>query len=1105
MKPRIPPSLEADGKLREDRQPLAFSGDRAGSRRFSVRLLGFWAGSGHWRGCWRAGRGAIVGLLAWLLALAAWGEEPAERFLEALHEKGYHDAALMYLDRMEDTALGSPQFQQELTYHRGVTLVRAAVASADRAARERMLGEAKASLEAFLADQPESRKRIQARRQYSRLLREWAKMKIEAAEETDDAEPLQQAAALYDDAYEASVKSVEALKAELKALQETSPTEPEATERRDALRGEYLLSLLRAAECLEEKAATKPAGSTARGELLRQATKKYDQLFEKYGGYLAGLRARLYQARCATKLGDDDSALRYLTEDLLTLTDNSPAARELKTEAMLLAMDFWMDDSRKDYATVIDQGQEWLDTIRPGEREKPDWIRLRLKLARAYKRYADQLAAESPRDDRIKSSRESARQLARAISRLSGSHQEEARELLASIPGGVSAARAGTPEAPEAFEEARTRGTEAISAMQSAEYVLEHLPAQLKEEKDEEAKAALRKKIKTAEETVSAQRREAKNHLRTALRLAEKDTPTQDVNQVRRLLAYLHYVDQEYYQAIVLGEFVGRRYPGSPGARQSAQIALSAYLKLHETSSSEDQDFAIRRVISLANHIVETWSGTPAAAQAVNTLIPFLIRQGNVEKARQYVEDIPPSSPERGSAELRIGEALWRDYLEGMRQLREWERQIEDGDAATGDLESTIAARKPQLQAARRAAREILESGVERMKKTPGSDGPVPLAVLALARIYVDSGEATKAISLLDHPKIGVLSMLERDEPVVQSAETRIRAYRVALSAMVSALPQVQDTQERTALLDRIRTTINLLRDEVGDSPEGQKQLADIFFRLARGLETQLELLDAPEDHRVLSNGFRAFLEQVRSESDDYRVLNWVAKSFASLGERLTGTDESASAARDCYLSAASTYDDILEHAERHGLTAELKRQLRFRKALALRGGGQFPEAIDILKQILETDNNKLEYQVEAARTYQSWAADPKEGIRYLTAVRGTKADPKTGKRTVWGWSRIAALTQRHQEYREEFLEARYNTAVCHYELARRLRKDTDRETYLKKARNDIVFTHRLYPDLGTREWFQKYDALLKKIQRSRGQPVAGLARATNNETVGQP
>ena len=286
------------------------------------------------------------------------------------------------------------------------------------------------------------------------------------------------------------------------------------------------------------------------------------------------------------------------------------------------------------------------------------------------------------------------------------------------------------------------------------------------------------------------------------------------------------------------------------------------------------------------------------------------------------------------------------------------------------------------------------------------------------------------------------------------------------------------------------------LRDHVGDSPASQKRLVDIFVSLARGLETQLNLLDKPEDRRVLSDGFRTFLEQVRGEAEDLRVLKWVAESFASLGKGLAIDAKSAVDARACFRGSVITYDQILAAPKKYDLTPGLKRNIQVHKAVALRGCAEFAQATKLLDEVLKVDNNILEFQKEAALTYQLWATEASEGIRYLTAVRGTKTDAETKQQTVWGWGRIAKVTQRSKKYRQDFYEARYNTAVCHYQLALRLRKESDRKTYLERARNDIVFTHRLFPTLGGPPWYGKYNTLLKKIQQSQGERMTGLSRA---------
>ena len=59
------------------------------------------------------------------------GEEPADGFLNARCAEGYYDATLLYLDRMDGSRLVSKQFQSEIAYQRGVTMVQAATLMRD--------------------------------------------------------------------------------------------------------------------------------------------------------------------------------------------------------------------------------------------------------------------------------------------------------------------------------------------------------------------------------------------------------------------------------------------------------------------------------------------------------------------------------------------------------------------------------------------------------------------------------------------------------------------------------------------------------------------------------------------------------------------------------------------------------------------------------------------------------------------------------------------------------------------------------------------------------------------------------------------------------------
>ena len=324
------------------------------------------------------------------------------------------------------------------------------------------------------------------------------------------------------------------------------------------------------------------------------------------------------------------------------------------------------------------------------------------------------------------------RQLARQVARAPGGDQEAARTLLRDLPGGVARTDIAAQPAASTFEEAKTNAVDAVAEMQNEQDFVVHVPERLERETNADLREELRKQLAGSEEAIARNRAAAMDNLLRALQLADAQTPLDDLNLVRRLLAHLHFLQEDYYDA-ALGEFVGRKFPGSAGAQLCARIALLAYLKLYEAGEAEDKEFASDRIVSLATYMVNTWAGSPDAADAINTLIPFLISRGEMAKAREYVQGIPENSPQRASAELRVGESLWRDYLLGMDQVRQWERDAQEPDAAQEELQADIARRKPELEELKQNALQVLETGVARMRQAGGGRRDGPRAVLARA------------------------------------------------------------------------------------------------------------------------------------------------------------------------------------------------------------------------------------------------------------------------------------------------------------------------------------------------------------------------------------
>ena len=152
---------------------------------------------------------------------------------------------------------------------------------------------------------------------------------------------------------------------------------------------------------------------------------------------------------------------------------------------------------------------------------------------------------------------------------------------------------------------------------------------------------------------------------RRALTLATPEDDRAEVRQTEYLVAFLMYESGEYHDAAVLGSFVATRDPSCAVARPCANIAMASYWELYQAAADPTaQDLATRRIVKIADFIARTWPSDPSAQGALANLVSFMVNEGQVDQAVAYLAQIPETSPQRVSAELRVGQAIWRQYLQ---------------------------------------------------------------------------------------------------------------------------------------------------------------------------------------------------------------------------------------------------------------------------------------------------------------------------------------------------------------------------------------------------------------------------------------------------------
>jgi hypothetical protein len=383
--------------------------------------------------------------------------------------------------------------------------------------------------------------------------------------------------------------------------------------------------------------------------------------------------------------------------------------------------------------------------------------------------------------------------------------------------------------------------------------------------------------------------------------------------------------------------------------------------------------------------------------------------------------------------------------------------------------------RRSELEQVKGRAHALLESGLKALPDSQPLDETTLAAMLSLAQADVETGRSAAAIQVLEQPQRGPLALVRQDHPLAARSGFLEETYRTALRACIAAL--VVDHSQAGS--QKVQQLITEMHSRLGSTPAGQKQIVAIHVGLARDLEGQLRSAN-PEGRQALSSAMEAVLAQLSTTAADTAVLNWVAETWISLAEGSQSGGELTPAANKYLAQAASTFARMLDDPQ---LAPELQTQLRVRMADVHRRAQDHEAALQILRDILRVQNNALNVQVAAAETLQ-------QAGRYEQAIAGSDPQPQQ-QNLIWGWGRIADVTSRHSKFLDVFHQARYSLADSRYHLAQ-THEGSERRRLLDLAAQDISLTWRLYRPNDQR-WIEQYDALLKQIQRSKGEQPVGL------------
>ncbi|NIL98305.1 MAG: hypothetical protein GTO62_14540, partial [Planctomycetales bacterium] len=654
----------------------------------------------------------------------------------------------------------------------------------------------------------------------------------------------------------------------------------------------------------------------------------------------------------------------------------------------------------------------------------------------------------------------------------SGEWQSRARELLVELGKPIEAPQELPPET----------FADAVSQANGAMRQRGLLKTQLEKVADDQ-KGEIQTKV-------DEQTERAFQLYRLAIALADKDTPTAQLALVYKAICYLFWDRGEHLYAAVVGDFLARQFPKDDNGKFGSWIAFNAWL-VEYGKVGKDRSYEIEQLQRYGENIIKRWPDSSESVTARLQLMAFAIQDGAVDQALEYLAAIPEDNPNRGQAELTVGQALWRKYA----RLRRLPADEQPDPAEVDQLLSQ--------------AEKVLKEGLQRLEGGGKVDANLVGAAYSLAQLYAGTNQPVEAIALYEHPLYGPLTLVQKNDPVAVEGDYALRTYRLALRTYISALPSFQgDTAQQSAMVDKAMQMVEALEKAVedpqntdGTSGSGAETLTRIYIEMGSELEDQIKALVDKGDLQgrdALSKAFETFLDKIRNREtgNTYQSLIWIAETFYGLGNSNTPEPgQPTPAAQEYFRRAAETYQNILDQAEADPNFLKNPRQrttIEMRLARCYRSLGKLQETLDRLEAILKRKTTNLPVQIEAAETLFEGGKSDCEN--YKNAYFGVRPG-KDRKNIIWGWRRLSDITRGHEKFEQVYLLSVLYGIRCRMDLAicEGAAKPEQKTELLNAALGSLVAMHRQNPQLGGEEMRSEYDRIARKLQKELGQNEAGL------------
>jgi hypothetical protein len=1002
-----------------------------------------------------------------LLAAAARPVAAAEsqkEILDGLRASGHYDEAISYLQHARANPDTPQAFAETIDYELAVTEIDAAFRLVETE-RDKRLQQAQDLLTKFLAEHPQHGLAAVARSQLGNLLFDRGRLRRKLAEQLQGPtwqQHMQAARELLHQADELWSRVDSAADGELRRIASARGNGNEVKPR-DPIHRRQVEARLARAWVQYEVAQTFAVGSGERTSALEDAGTRFDAIYDQQRQRLAGYYGELGRGMCWKDLGQGEKAFAIF-EKLLVGPDDPADFHAIRGKATVQALETALEPEIKKFKPAVDIARHWLESDRPRPTSGDVDVAIRFLGGEAALDYARTLPAAS--SDLRTQQLDWARQQFQIVAAAEGPYQAKARSRLLDPALGPAANPAEAVE-PGSFADARNRAKSALdrylAALAAQKAVEQHQSGAAAAANDQDSQRQRRQQIASAQS-------EALKYCRLATDLRTAAVSAEDYDTVRYYLAHLRYASGEIEEAAALGEAVAQASSDSSAARQAARIGLAAREALLRHAGDDSQPTATERLQVLAERIIERWGNRVEADDARGVLIDLALADGRLDKAEldkaeEYLQQMSQASPRRdetalprrAEAEMNVGQALWRRAQQLTRTSTLTHDHTEEAEKTTAHAAGLLSDGIAQF-------RKAAESG-------PVENGAVAKAMLALAQIHTMSGEPAKALILLEDPMLAADREANSLAIVAALATEQLDKARLCLQKLEASLPPAANANSARQTLETCLGIHRLLKQHLTQFRNLRQ--ADLSKKIVQNIET---FLATPAE---LPGAGRFF------------VAAWRAEAFAGMADGLDFGGLGASpAAEKQYRRAVAALQEILDRAAADAKSLpspEIMVALRIELARCLRRLSDHQQAFYQLRIVLRDHPLMVDAQVEAAYTYQSWGDEKPECLEL--AIQGGKQFQE-----VWGWGELARRVQSEVRFRDVFFEARYNLALCRFHQAQIATDTFQRIRLVNAAENDILATQRTAPDMGGAVWYDRFNDLLKRIQRLADRPAVGLS-----------